>query len=212
MSAQPAPRSRGRPGSTRPDAAEPSVSVLEQVFSRRGRGAARRFARRDQVATWAGTVGTLVDGRMAHLAASCLMRPCAGRPRARVAGGVSARRARGARGRRLDRRHHRSERRTPHRYWPARRRWRSRTPCLGVSAGAVHIAARDFLTSTRNRHAVEDTRTETARVRVAEVGTDIRRATTVDDQVAGTLLQRAGTWIANTAREARFKARTFLFD
>ena len=211
MFAPPAPRSRGRSGSTGPDAAEPSVSVLEQVFSRRGEAPLDGSLGETQVATWAGTVGTLVDGRMAHLAASCLMRPCAGDRvlvwlAASRQGGRAALAAEGWIVAIIERASNATS------VLASATPLAIETPCLGVSAGAVHIAARDFLTSTRNRHAVEDTRTETARVRVAEVGTDIRRATTVDDQVAGTLLQRAGTWIANTAREARFKARTFLFD
>ena len=74
------------------------------------------------------------------------------------------------------------------------------------------IAARDFLSSARNRHIVEDTRTETSRLRVTQVGTDIRRVTTSDETVDGTLLQRAGTWISTTVRDARLTARTFLFS
>lgn len=85
-------------------------------------------------------------------------------------------------------------------------------PRIGISTQALHITSEDFLTCTRHRHAVEDTRTETSRVRVAQVGTDIRRTVTADDTVSGTFLQRAGTWISSTAREARLRARTFLFD
>ncbi len=85
-------------------------------------------------------------------------------------------------------------------------------PRITLSAGAVHIAAEDFLTHARNRHAVENTRTESCKVRISHVGTDIRRATTADDMVEGTMLQRTGTWISSTAREARLRARSFLFD
>ena len=208
MSAQ-RPRSSSEPAA--PDAAESSTSVLEQVFSRRGEALLDGSLGETEVATWAGAVGTLVDGRMAHLAASCLMRPCAGD---RVLVWLAASRQDGRPGRAaegwiiaiIERASNATS------VLASATPLAIETPCLGVSARAVHIAARDFLTSTRNRHAVEDTRTISARVRVAEVGTDIRRATTVDDQIAGTLLQRAGTWIANTARDARLKARTFLFD
>ena len=83
---------------------------------------------------------------------------------------------------------------------------------LALTAEAVHIHAHDFITSTRNRHAVEHTRTETVQTRVAQIGTDIRRATHASDEVQGTVLQRAGTWISSTVREARLHARAFLFD
>ena len=85
-------------------------------------------------------------------------------------------------------------------------------PSVGITGKVVQIGCEDLLTRAKNAHAVEDTRTETARLRVSQIGTDIRRATTVDDEVVGTLLQRTGTWISNTVREARFKARSFLFD
>ena len=81
-----------------------------------------------------------------------------------------------------------------------------------VAADSVNIAATDFLTSTRNRHIVEDTRTQTSRLRVSRIGTDIRQVTTSDDTVHGTFLQRAGTWLSTTAREARLTARSFLFN
>ena len=71
----------------------------------------------------------------------------------------------------------------------------------------MHIQAEDFLTSTRNRHAVEHVRTETVDTRVAQVGTDVRRAGHASDEVEGTMLQRAGTWVSNTVREARHRAR-----
>ena len=66
----------------------------------------------------------------------------------------------------------------------------------------MHIQAEDFLTSTRNRHAVEHVRTETVDTRVAQIGTDVRRAGHASDEVEGTMLQRTGTWISNTV-EAR---------
>ena len=156
-----------------------------------------------EVAAWTEAAGTLADGRPARLGASCLLRPAAG-DRVLIWSGEDGER------------------------WVLSVLVRPgeapaavlATPGpltieasrVAVCAGAVHIHAEDFLTSTRNRHAVEHTRTETVRVRVAQVGTDIRRATNATDDVTGTVLQRAGTWISNTAREARLHARAFLFD
>ena len=176
-------------------------SVLERVLAGDAEPPAGDTFHEATVAAWTSTHGTLTDGRTARAAASCLVRPEAGD---RVV------------------------------VWPSDSGvcWVSvvlertgdatvlstvgpltiESPRVGVVAGTVHVSAADLLTSTRNRHAVEGTRTEVVRVRVADVGTDIRRATTATDDVTGTFLQRAGTWISNTAREARFKARTFLFD
>ena len=83
---------------------------------------------------------------------------------------------------------------------------------ITVAAESMNIVAADFLTSARNRHIVEDTRTQTSRLRISRIGTDIRQVTTADDTVRGTLLQRAGTWLSTTAREARLSARSFLFN
>ena len=85
-------------------------------------------------------------------------------------------------------------------------------PRVGVTAQAVHVLAEDFLTNTRNRHAVEHVRTETVQTRVAQIGTDVRRASQATDEVEGTVLARAGMWISTTVREARLHARAFLFD
>lgn len=85
-------------------------------------------------------------------------------------------------------------------------------PRVALQGKVVQVAANDFLSSVRNRHAVEHTRTEHSRLRVSQVGTDIRRVDTADEQVSGTLLQRAGTWLSTTTRDARLKARTFLFE
>ena len=182
-------------------------SVLEQVLARGGEAPLDGSLGETVVATWAGVAGTLVDGRVARLAASCLLRPTAGD---RVLVWLAAGRQDCASEGWIVAIIERASNDTA--VLASAAPLAIETPRLGISAGAVHVAARDFLTSTRNRHAVADTRTESARVRVAEVGTDIRRATTADDQIAGTFLQRTGTWISNTAREARFKARTFLFD
>ena len=206
MTAKPAlPPDRSRNGTSAADA--PTSSVLEQVFARGGETPVEGSLAETIVATWAGMVGTLVDGRVARLAASCLLRPTAGD---RVLVWLASARQDSASEGWIVAIIERASNDTA--VLASAVPLAIETPRLGVSAGAVHIAARDFLTSTRNRHAVEDTRTETARVRVADVGTDIRRVTTADDQISGTFLQRAGTWISNTAREARFKARTFLFD
>ena len=155
------------------------------------------------VAAWSDDTGTLADGRIAGLGASCLLRPAPGDRVLAWAGedgrcwvlAVLQRQSQEA---------------------PAvlatGGAMTIEAPRLAMAAKAVHIVAEDFLTSTRNRHAVARTHTETCDVRVSQVGTDIRRATTVDDDIKGTLWQRTGTWISNTARDARLKARTFLFD
>ena len=85
-------------------------------------------------------------------------------------------------------------------------------PRVALQGQVVQVAARDFLTCSQNRHAVENTRTENSRLRVSRIGTDIREVTTSEDRVAGTMLQRVGTWLSTTAHEARLKARTFLFE
>ncbi len=181
-------------------------SVLERVLSKQTGGAPGGALCEAIVAAWSETSGSLEDGRVAQSAASCLVRPAPG-DRVLIWAG--------------------DEGEPSGKIWvlsviersgdealvlAASRPLAIKAPNVGVSAETMHIAARDFLTSTRNRHAVEDTRTETVRVRVAQVGADIRRADTVDEDVRGTFLQRAGTWISNTVREARLKARTFLFD
>ena len=69
-----------------------------------------------------------------------------------------------------------------------------------------------MLTSARNIQAVADVHTETSRLRLTQVGTDVRRAGNADHTVDGTLLQRIGTWVSTTARDARLTARSFLFN
>lgn len=154
------------------------------------------------VARWAETSGALTDGGRVRLGASCLVQPAPG-DRVLIWSGNNGQR------------------------WilhvleqvddqPVRitmsRPVTVAAPRIALSADSIHIQAEDFLTSTRNRHAVEHVRTETVNTRVAQIGTDIRRASHVSDEVQGTVLQRAGTWISNTFREARFHARAFLFD
>ena len=156
-----------------------------------------------EVAVWAETSGTLVDGRPARLGASCLLRPMAG-DRAVVWSDEEGERWIVAV---LDR-----PGEAPPSVLAARGPLTIQASRIGLAAEAVHIHAQDFVTSTRNRHAVEHTRTETVQTRVAQIGTDIRRATHASDEVQGTILQRAGTWISSTVREARLHARAFLFD
>lgn len=177
-------------------------SVLERMLAQRDPPARQGSFEEVVVAAWSGRQGRLTDGRTAAAAASCLLRPAAG-DRVVVWSGPDGRcRVTVV----LDR----ADDDTAVLSVPGE--VSLETTRLGISAETVHIAAQDFLTNTRNRHALEGTRTEIARVRVAQIGTDIRRASTADDEVTGTLLQRTGTWISKTVRDARFKARTFLYD
>ena len=154
------------------------------------------------VASWKETNGTLADGSVVRLGASCLVQPAPG-DRVLTWSGHD------------------------HQRWILHvleqvddqiaritmpRALTVSAPRIALHADAVQIRAEDFLTSAHNRHAVEHVRTETVNTRVAQIGTDIRRATHASDEVEGTVLQRAGTWISNTFREARFHARAFLFD
>ena len=196
----------GTAAAGQPAHARDAASVLERVLAR---GEDREPAgggvpHEATVATWTGSAGTLSDGRTVGSSASCLLRPAPGdrvlvwRGRDDDQGWILAVLERASEDA------------------PAVLATSGplaiEAPRVGVAAQAVHLVSDEFLTRTRNRHAVEDTRTETARVRVAQVGTDIRRATHADDAVEGTFLQRVGVWISNTTREARFRARTFLFD
>ena len=83
---------------------------------------------------------------------------------------------------------------------------------LSLRAENVTVAAREILTSAAEHHAVAGTKTENVATRVADVGRDVRRAGHVSDEVTGTLLQRAGMWLSNVAREARLHAKATLFD
>ena len=187
-----------------PDGVADSASVLGRVLAcsddERPAGGSLREA---SVSVWTGTAGVLCGGRTARLAVSCLLRPAPG-DRVLVWSGDDGR------SRVLSVLLRATDDATALLAAPGP--LAIEAPRVGISARTVHIVSEDFLTSTRNRHAVEETRTETARVRVARIGTDIRRANTADDAVEGTALHRAGIWISNTAREARLRARTFLFD
>ena len=59
---------------------------------------------------------------------------------------------------------------------------------------------------------MSDTSTETSRLRVTQIDTDVRRTGNADHTVAGALLQRMGTWVSTTVRDARLTARSFLFN
>lgn len=155
------------------------------------------------VASWAETTGTLSDGRTARLGASCLLRPAPGDKVLAWCGDAGDRWILAV----LDRS---GEDQPAVLATPGP--LRISAPSVGLGAEAVHIQARDFITSTHNRHAVEHVRTETVHTRVAQVGTDIRRARHATDEVEGTVLHRAGMWISSTLREARLHARAFLFD
>ncbi len=178
-----------------------AVSVLEHMLDR---GSGGGTIGETSIVSWSGDSGRLSDGCTARLGASCMLRPMAG-DRVLV--------------------------------WAANQdglRWvlavlqrvsadadavlaldnplTLQSPKLRLSADSVQISSNDLLVSTRNSHTVAETHSETVRTRVASVGTDIRHATTADDRISGTLMQRAGTWVSSTMREARLRARTFLFD
>ncbi len=191
-----------------PDQAAPTVprdspAFVAHLLGRRADGETVAPLGEAVVSTWSETTGMLEDGRTARLGASCLLRPEPGDRVLAWSGGDDG-------------------------CWVLAVLQRTdaqaaavlampgavaiEAPRIALAARAVHIAAEDFLTSTRNRHAVEGTRTETCQVRVSQIGTDIRRVTTADEVVEGTLLQRTGTWISSTMRDARLRARTFLFD
>ena len=178
-----------------------ATTILEHMLDRGSGGGALVEA---SVDTWSDEAGRLSDGSAARLGASCLMRPMPGDrvltwasnavgPRWVIA--ILQRPAKDADA-----------------VLAVDRAVTLRSSRIRLSAESVQIGADTLLVSTRNYHTVTDTETESARIRVADVGTDIRRAKTADDNVSGTRMQRAGTWISNTVREARLKARTFLFD
>lgn len=180
-----------------------TVSVLERMLAHPAQQPGMGVMSEMTVAAWTESTGTLADGRTARAGASCLLRPVAGDRVLVWSGEDGSRWVLSV----LDR-----PDKTPAAVLATTGPLTVEAPRIGLAAGAVHIQAEDFLTTTRNRHAVEQTRTETVHVRVAQVGTDIRRATHATDEISGTFLQRAGTWISNTVREARLHARAFLFD
>ena len=193
-----------KPNAARASETTPSetATVLDRMLGGRRESGETGSLADGEVVTWAETHGTLADGRAVRLGASCLLRPAPG-DRVLVWSGEDG------------------------------TRWilsvlkrREEEPAVvatpgpltikasrvAMTAPAVHIHAEDFLTSARNRHAVEELRTESVQTRVAQIGTDIRRASHASDEVEGTVLQRAGMWISNTLREARLHAKAFMFD
>ena len=86
------------------------------------------------------------------------------------------------------------------------------SPRVSVRAESVHVRAGELLTSARAVHEVSRITTRSAELRVAEIGTDIRRAKTARDEVEGTFVQRLGAWVSDTTREARIAARAMLFS
>ena len=179
-----------------------AASILERMLAEPQHASPIESLAEAVVNTWAETRGTLTDGRGAQLGVSCLVGPAPG-DRVLVWAGNNGQRWV----------LHVLERADDQPVGIAMHRPLSITaPRIALNADAIHLQAEDFLTSTRNRHAVEHVRTETVDTRIAQIGTDIRRASHASDEVEGTLLQRAGTWISNTFREARFHARAFLFD
>ena len=88
---------------------------------------------------------------------------------------------------------------------------RLESPRISVRAEMVRVLAGEVVTSANAVHEVSRVSTRSAELRVAEIGTDIRRAKTARDEVEGTFVQRLGSWVSDTAREARIAARTMLF-
>ena len=88
---------------------------------------------------------------------------------------------------------------------------RLEAPRIALRAGRVHVLAGELLASASSIHEVSRVSTRSAELRVAEIGTDIRRAKTARDEIEGTFVQRLGAWVSDTAREARIAARTMLF-
>lgn len=191
-----------------PDPAGPADrSVLARLLSEEDRapsGDVRATELREAVVeSWAGSRGTLRGATPAVLAASCLLVP-------RCGDTVVAWARKGA----------------PAYVTAILARADPKAPAelnLGASAmvdasrlslRAEHltVAAREILTNAAAHHAVAGTKTENVATRVADVGRDVRRAGHVSDEVTGTLLQRAGMWLSNVAREARLHAKATLFD
>ena len=167
------------------DGVDDPASILKRVLARSNDEVpAVGSLREASVSVWTGATGVLSDGCTARLGASCLLRPAPG-DRVLVWSGDHGRNWV------LSVLLRTSDDATA--FLAAPGPLAIEAPRVGISARAVHIVAEDFLTSSRNRHAVEETRTETVRTRVARIGTDVRRVNTVDDAIEGTFLQRAGT-------------------
>ena len=85
-------------------------------------------------------------------------------------------------------------------------------PEIGFQSDTISIVADDFYSSSQTRNVIEQNRTETIDFRISHIGTDQRNAGSVEDRISGSFVQRIGTWFTNTLKEARHKARTFMFE
>lgn len=85
-------------------------------------------------------------------------------------------------------------------------------PEINIKSSKLYIYSQEFLSNTSRRHIVEDSRTVTAKLRVAEIKIDKRKARTIEDVVSGALFQRFRLWLSNTTHEARLKAQSFIYD
>ena len=199
--ASPEPRQSPDPAVTK------DRSILARLLNEEGRVPSDRAREPEfqeaEIESWAGIRGTLRGGSPASLAPSCLLVP-------RCGDTVVAWRRHGAPAHvtailaRAD---------------PEAPAEISLGPCatldasrLSLRADLVTVAAREILTNAAAQHAVAGTKTEHVDTRVVHVGRDMRRARHVSDEVTGTLLQRAGMWLSNVAREARLHAKATLFD
>ena len=208
---RPAPTRQDQAEAAAPDAAPPhgggsvggSDFVAQLLADGRPNEASNGTTATGEIRAWSGGAGVLTDGRPARSGFSCLVRPVPGDRVVVWSGSEGDCWV-------LAILHRQDPKAAAVLAMPGDATVEAQR--LTVVAEAVNIAATDFLTSTRNRHIVEDTRTQTSRLRVCRIGTDIREVTTSDDRVHGTLLQRAGTWLSTTAREARLVARSFLFN
>ncbi len=195
-----------------PAVAEQQTSVLDAVIGAREehRRSPSQAApsggvmREAEIAAWDGRDGTLADGLSARLAISCLVRPDAGDQVLVWVGEAGSEALVLA----VLRRPLESARMVMATPGPLS----IESPDIAISTGDLSILSENFVTESKNRHAIEDVRTETSRIRVAQVGTDVRKAGRVDDDIEGSFVQRMGLWISNTTKEARLRARAFMFD
>lgn len=178
-------------------------SVLDHMLTQSANAPLAQGLQASSVASWSGQEGVLSNGEQATLSPSCLVAPCDGDQVLIWMDAQGVCFVLAVLVRKLQDEAIVIQSKVP---------MDIEAPVVGLHAQSVRIQADDFLTRAKRRHAVEDTRTETITLRVAQVETDIRYAGTVFDEVSGSLMQRTGTWISNTVREVRHKARTFLFD
>lgn len=81
-----------------------------------------------------------------------------------------------------------------------------------LAAKKIRWASTNFLSSASNHYIAKDLQTEIIKLRITETNTIVRQANTTDDNIHGVLLQRFGTWLSDTAKEVRMKAKQFLFE